>query len=177
MGEAAPQQKAQQEAASLEALNRQFRPSLTRYFDRRISGGETEDLVQEVFLRLAKRGELTSVRALAGYVFQTASSVLHDRLRKSRSRGDGRHCSFDPEDHADVDFSPEHVLLGRERLAQARAILLELPERPRTVFILRRIEDMSYREIATQLGISVSSVEKDMLRAVRHLAARMEQEA
>ena len=47
LGEAAPEPENEQEAASPEALNPQFRPSLTRYFERRISGGETEVLVQE----------------------------------------------------------------------------------------------------------------------------------
>jgi len=51
--------------------------------------------------------------------------------------------------------------------------LLELPERTRVVFVLRRLENLSYSEIGLRLGLSVSAVEKHMLRAVRHLATRM----
>jgi RNA polymerase sigma-70 factor (ECF subfamily) len=68
-----------------------------------------------------------------------------------------------------VDFSPEHVLLGRERLARATAVLLELPERTRVIFVLRRLEGMKYLDIAARLGISVSAVEKHMERAVARL--------
>jgi RNA polymerase sigma factor (sigma-70 family) len=49
---------------------------------------------------------------------------------------------------------------------------MDLPERTRTVFVLRRLEGQSYREISLRLGLSVSAVEKHMLRAVRHLLAR-----
>ena len=56
---------------------------------------------------------------------------------------------------------------GREALSEVGAALLELPERTRQVFVLRRLEDMSFREIALRLGLSVSAVEKHMLRAGR----------
>jgi RNA polymerase sigma-70 factor (ECF subfamily) len=162
------------EAALMQALNAEFRVSLIRYFSRRMPGGDSDDMVQDVFLRLSQRGNLQQIEQLGGYVFQTASSVLRDRLRKRRYRSEDAHCSFDPEQHGDVDFSPERVLLGKERLERAEAILRELPERTRVIFVLRRIENMRYSEIAAQLGVSVSAVEKHMLRAVRALAAKLD---
>ena len=163
-------------AAACKALDQKFRGSLTRYFSRHMPGGDIEDMVQDVFMRLLNRGNIANVDWLAGYVFQTASSVLRDRLRRHRSQHVADYCPFDPETHGDVDFSPERVLLGREQLAQLRAILLELPERSRAVFILRRIEGMRYQDIAAQFKVSVSSIEKDMLRATRHIAKRLEQD-
>lgn len=137
---------------------------------------EIEDMVQEVFERLIKRGNVAGLEHLGGYVFETASSVLTDRLRKRRSRHADAHVTFDDQAHADVDFSPEHVLIGRERLARATAVLLELPERTRVIFVLRRLEGMKYLDIAARLGISTSAVEKHMQRAVLHLAKRVEEE-
>ena len=130
-------------------------------------------MVQEVFERLLKRGDVGGVEHLGGYVFQTASAVLADRLRKRRSHHVDDHEEFDPRTHGDMDFSPEHVLISRERLARATAVLLELPERTRAIFLLRRLEGMKYLDIATRLNISVSTVEKDMQRAVAHLTTRL----
>jgi RNA polymerase sigma-70 factor (ECF subfamily) len=130
---------------------------------------EIDDMVQQVFERLLKRGDVTGMDRLSGYVFQTASSVLADHGRRRRSRHADAHDEFDESAHGDVDFSPEHVLLGRERLARATAILLELPERTRVIFVLRRLEGMKYLDIAARLGISVSAVEKHMERAVARL--------
>jgi RNA polymerase sigma-70 factor (ECF subfamily) len=164
------------QAASLEILNREFRPSLTRFFVRRVPESDIEDMVQDVLLRLSKRGNLEEIERLGGYVFQTARSVMRDHLRKWRSQERDSHCSFDEEFHGDADFSPERVLLARERVTQAKAALLELPERTRAIFILRRIEKIKYEDIAARLDISVSAVEKHMLRAVRHLATRLEEQ-
>jgi RNA polymerase sigma factor (sigma-70 family) len=159
-----------QDRPSFEALDRAFRVSLQRYFMRRVRDrGEIDDMVQQVFERLLKRGDVTSMERLSGYVFQTASSVLADHGRRRRARHADAHDEFDEGAHGDVDFSPEHVLLGRERLARATAILLELPERTRVIFVLRRLEGMKYLDIAARLGISVSAVEKHMERAVVRL--------
>jgi RNA polymerase sigma-70 factor (ECF subfamily) len=160
-----------------EALNRSFRPSLQRFFSRRVrNGSEIDDMVQEVFERLLKRGNVGGLEHLGGYVFQTAGSVLNDYLRRRRSHHAESHDEFDEGRHGDVDFSPEHVLLERERLAHATAVLLDLPERTRVIFILRRLEGMKYLDIAARLGISVSAVEKHMERAVARLAVSLEDE-
>ena len=133
-------------------------------------------MVQQVFERLLKRGNVGGLEKLGGYVFQTASRVLTDRLRHRRSHHADAHDPFDEHSHGDVDFSPEHVLLERERLARATAALLELPERTRVIFVLRRLEGMKYLDIAARLNISVSAVEKHMERAVAHLAQSLDEE-
>lgn len=158
----------------MEALNRSFHVTLVRYFERRVNEREeVEDLVQQVFERLLKRGGVADLEEVKGYVFQTASTVLIDYLRVRRSHFSDDHELFDKASHGDVDFSPEHVLLERERLAQATAILLELPERTRMIFVLRRLEGMKYLDIAARIGISVSAVEKHMERAVERLTERV----
>jgi len=165
-----------EDRASLDALDKAFRRSLVRYFARRVGDCEVEDMVQQVFERLLRRGDVTGLERLSGYVFQTASSVFTDYLRRSRARRADAHDEFDKDLHGDLDFSPEHVLLGSERLARATAVLLELPERTRVIFVLRRLEGMKYLDIAVRLGISVSALEKHMARAVERLAEGMGQE-
>ena len=163
--------------AGLEQLYNAFRLPLSRYFARRVRNeSEIEDLVQETFERLIKRGDVDQLAHQGGYVFKTAASVFTDRLRSRRTRYADAHDQFDEGGHGDVDFSPEHVLLERERLARATAALLELPPRTRTVFVLRRLEGMKYLEIARRLGISVSALEKHMQRAVAHLAENIDRQ-
>jgi RNA polymerase sigma-70 factor (ECF subfamily) len=76
--------------------------------------------------------------------------------------------------HASEEIDPERVLCGKEELRAATTALLSLPERTRTVFILRRLEGYRYRDIAAHLGISVSAVEKHMVRAIHHLSSELE---
>ena len=149
-----------------------LRQSLARYFRRRIGdAAEVDDLVQDVFIRIVARDSPAQVEHLGGYVFQTAASVLADRGRRRKVRQADAHVAFDPDRHADQDFDADRVLAGKEDLRAVTALLLSLPVRTRTIFILHRLEGRKYREIAAQLGVSVSAVEKHMIRAVQHLSA------
>lgn len=159
---------------ALKTIDAAFRASLVRFFRRRVPDpSEVEDLVQEVFLRLARRGGVEDIEKVGGYVFETAASVLQDRVRRRRVRASDAHESFDPECHGGVAFAPDRVLDGQERLRRASAALLELPERTRHVFVLRRLEGLRYGDVAKRLGLSVSAVEKHMQRAMAHLIRRL----
>ncbi|HYG48650.1 MAG TPA: RNA polymerase sigma factor [Allosphingosinicella sp.] len=148
---------------------------LTRFFRRRIRDEfEVEDLVQDVFARIVARDGGERVEHLGGYILKTASSVIADRARRRSARRADLHVAFDSDLHGGEEFDPERVLSGREDLDAAAAALLSLPERTRTVFVLRRLEGYSYREVASHLGISVSAVEKHLVKALRHLSAEME---
>src|SRR3546814_13357512 len=95
----------------------------------------------------------------SAYVFETASSVLTDHLRKKITHRDHLYEPFDQNRHGEKDFSPEHVLIYRQQLEFTSAMLLELPEETRSIFLLRRVEGMKVKDVAARLGISVSSVE------------------
>ena len=156
------------------SLLERYRPALIGYFRRRVRDlGDAEDLAQEVFVRILGRGDVAAIADLRGYLFEVALSVLVDRTRRDKVRHKATHRSFDPEGHGAEDFASDRIHLGREALARATAALLELPDRTRIIFVLRRLEGMKYSEIAHKLGISVSAVEKQMLRAMSHLTERM----
>jgi RNA polymerase sigma-70 factor (ECF subfamily) len=155
-----------------------LRQSLAGYFRRRVQdASEVDDLVQEVFTRLLTRESTAPVEHLEAYVFQTAGTVLADRRRRRQVRRSEAHVSFDVDRHGEHEIGPERVVAARQRLRAARDALMMLPERTRAVFVLHRLEGRRYREIASQLGISVSSVEKHMARAVRHLMLHVEDDA
>jgi RNA polymerase sigma factor (sigma-70 family) len=148
-----------------------LRRGLTRYFSHRVPDpAEVEDLVQEVFARLSARDSREPIEHLSGFVFQVASNVLADRGRRRFARKAEAHVEFDPERHADEDFDPYRILAGKETLRAVTQALLSLPHRTRTVFVLHRLEGRKSRDVAAQLGISVSAVEKHMVRAVQHIS-------
>lgn len=156
-------------ALRLEAL----RDRLRRFFRREVrDSSEIDDLVQEVFLRVVRRGAVDEVEHFEGYVFQTASSVLKDRYRRRQSHHADCHIPFVPELHTRTEASPEQDLIARQTLEAMGKMLMELPQRTRAVFVLRRLDNMPYLEIAQRLGLSVSAAEKHMARAVRHLLDR-----
>src|SRR3546814_471523 len=131
-------------------------------------------MVQDVFVRLLKRGGASELERqnLSAYVFETASSVLTDHFRKKITHRAVNHEPFDQNRHGGEDFSPEHVLINREHLERTSAMLLELPELTRAIFVLRRVEGLKVKDVAARLGISVTSVERHMRVAVWHVMQR-----
>ena len=163
--------------AAVEALSNQFRAPLARYFEKRIGAqADIDDLVQEVFLRLAGGGSIESVEQPEAYLFRTAANLLIDRKRRMTARAAEAHESYDESVHgcAQESLNPERALLGTQALEQLVATLYELPERTRTVWALYHLEDLSHAEIGRRLGIAVSTIEKHMSRASARLLKALE---
>lgn len=153
----------------------QLRPVLVKYFERRCGdSAEAEDLAQEVIMRaLAQTGWASAEHAKA-YVFRIAANLWKDRGRRLAVRGVPVPLDDVPARRAREELSPERVFIAREELRRIAAALGELGERTRAVFMLHRLERMKQREIAAALGVSVSSVEKHMAKALAHLARRID---
>ena len=158
------------DASVLAALDRRYRAALTRYFERRIRQAfDIDDLVQEVFLRLARRSQFETIENIEAYVFQTAASVINDRARRHISHRRAQHVPIEEIPEPASEITPERVLLGKEALARLRSALKELPVRTRDVFVLRALERRKYADIARALGISVRSAEDHMAKALARL--------
>jgi RNA polymerase sigma-70 factor (ECF subfamily) len=165
--------------AALE-LDRSFRGPLVAYFLKRVkSRNEAEDLTQEVFVRLLNHPDKNNGLTIEGYVFTIAANLLRDRAKSVAAAAQKRAHSLNVLDEKDAfnanlieDRHPERVLVGRQTIQDVLEALAELGERTRDVFILARLENMQHREIATMYGVSVSAVEKMMMKAMAHLGAR-----
>jgi RNA polymerase sigma-70 factor (ECF subfamily) len=167
------------QTAQLE-LDRAFRGPLLAYFSKRVKNrNEAEDLTQEVFIRLLNHPDKNNGHTLDGYVFTIAANLLRDRAKSAAAARDRQVESLDRLVEKDAIAanlvearSPERVLVGRQTIENVLEALAELGERTRDIFILARLENMQHREIAAIYGISVSMVEKLMMKAMAHLGAR-----
>jgi RNA polymerase sigma factor (sigma-70 family) len=138
-----------------------------------MSAATSEDLTQEAFTRLLALADKSHIVNLEAYLFQIAGSVLTDHLRRRRVRRDGAHV---PLENAALDaevLTPARVLEGREAIARVAAALAQLKPKTREIFLLNRMDGLSYTQIAVRLGISPSAVEKHMIKALSHLQRKM----
>jgi RNA polymerase sigma factor (sigma-70 family) len=174
-------QEAESEAARQAAdLDRKFRAPLLAYFSKRVlSRNEAEDLTQEVFVRLLHHPDRHNGQTVDAYVFTIAANLLRDRAKSVSGAYDRASQNVDLLVETNQyspslieDRDPERVLVGKEAIEDVLEALGELGERTRDVFILARLEAMQHREIAEIYGISVSSVEKMIMKAMVHLGAR-----
>jgi RNA polymerase sigma factor (sigma-70 family) len=159
----------------LRALSLRLRMPLVHFFQRRVrNGADAEDLTQEVFERLARHQDLGVVDHLDGYVFTVATNLLRDRARKQATHSGDAHIPLHVIPERVEEITPERVLLSTEAMDRFLAALAELPDRTRMVLLLRRYEGLEFKEIARRLGISVSSAEKHVVRAIDHLSRRLD---
>jgi RNA polymerase sigma-70 factor (ECF subfamily) len=150
--------------------------ALSRFFARRVrEPADVPDLVQEVFLRLSRMPDPTAIEKPEHFLFVTAANVLKDRARRAAVRGGGLHDPLPEEDRfAGSEIPADRVLAGRQAAARLRAVLGELPERQRDVFVLRVLEGMKMADVARALLISTRAAEKHQAKALAHVAAALE---
>lgn len=133
---------------------------------------DADDLVQEAWIRLDTYQREQSVEQPEAFLMKAAINLSIDAYRVRKGRGE----EVLLEDVVLIDTTPgvEEALLGRERLAHLSKCLGRLNDKTRAIFLAHRIDGMSYQEIAKAHGLSVSSVEKHIAKAVLLLTGWME---
>jgi RNA polymerase sigma-70 factor (ECF subfamily) len=145
------------------------RPMLLRLLAARLGNREdAEDALQDLWLKLDRLGDRT-MAAPAAFLYRAAANLATDRriAAARRAARDTAWRGLQPESEEFPDA--ERILIARDRLRRVEAATAAMPERMRTALILFRFEGRPLREIAAQLGITVSGVEKLLRRAYRRI--------
>lgn len=158
--------------AGLKAVFLAERAMLLRLLAARLGNREdAEDALQDIWLKLDQQVLREPIAQPAAYLYRMASNLAADR-RISSTRTHARDTAWhDTQPSADELPTAERALLARERLGQIEAALAEMPERMRAALRLYRVEDCPQKEIAVQLGMTLSGVEKLLRRAVRQISS------
>lgn len=159
--------------AVVEDLYRSERPGLLRFVTRCAPGGSAEDIVQQVFARLAAKtpAEAASITAPGAYLRAAARNLVRDESRAALRSGQSLHISADVAELSDGD--PVAVLEARDRLMRIEDAVNRLRPLTRQIFLACRLDGYSYAEIAEQTGLSVRGVEKQMSRAIKQLGRHL----
>jgi len=155
--------------AAFAEIYRAHAPGLLRFLSRRAERQDLGDLVNESFLRfaIAQAKCSTKVENPAAYLMRIATNLLRDRARMEARRTFARHVSVDDVPIAGDD--PVGQLEARDQIDQVQKALSRFNPRTRAVFLARRLDGLSHKEIAAQTGLSGSGVEYHMAKAIRHL--------
>ncbi len=132
---------------------------------------DTDDLVQESYARLIRAREKGPVKNAKSYLFTTALNAALDLIRR-RKVVSFEHVA-ENERSSVVENRPDasEAASRTEELEILREALHALPTRCRQVFTLRKLDGLTHREIAEQLGVSEKTVEEQINRAMRRCAA------
>ncbi len=145
--------------------------ALTRYLARVWPDrSEIEDIRHDAYVRILENAHRLRPTATKSLLFSIARNLMVDRIRRKRV------VSIDLLEDLDAlnvlvdEITPERRVCIHQQMTRVTAAINRLPNRCRAVFWLRRIENLSQKEIAVAVGISEGMVEKHMVRAARLLA-------
>ncbi|WP_459666727.1 RNA polymerase sigma factor [Novosphingobium sp. 11B] len=133
---------------------------------------DAEDLLHDAWVNVTTGSTLA--RNADALLARAATNRGIDAHRRERRAKETLVWDADVATVADEHPLQDEVLIARERLDRLRVGVEALSPRTRQIFLMYRLDGRKYREIAEELGISQSAVEKHIAKAMSHLAEWME---
>ena len=132
---------------------------------------QAEDLAQEAFIRLWQHCAKVAMDTAKGFLFTTANRLFLNLVSHQKVV-----LRFEKENAANSQVpSPAFEMEEQEFKERLEAAISDLPDRQRQIFLLNRIDKMSYKEIADAMEISVKGVEKSLGKVMKKLRTSVEE--
>ncbi|HEV8241781.1 MAG TPA: sigma-70 family RNA polymerase sigma factor [Thermoanaerobaculia bacterium] len=156
---------------------------LLRVCERLLGDAEdARDAVQEVFLKvMVKAGSFRPKALVSTWLYRVAVNHCLNVLRRRRLRrwvslspAEDDEAAAAPLDPAEERADPHRELEARRQWGRVQRAIAALPPSQRAVLVLARFEELSYKEIAETLGITLGAVESRLFRAMRALEKAQE---
>ena len=153
----------------------EHRAALQSFFLRRVrSQADAADLAQEVYVRMLRIGDPGAIRNPVAYLYTVASNLVKEHAVLDRRQASGvdidelsaqEQLATLPTFDGDLDVT--------QRVARLGVVLKQLRPKCRAAVELRFTHDLSFREIALQLGVSPQMAKKYVAQALGHCRRRM----
>ena len=171
-----------EELSDFDKLVQKYRPRIFRFLLASLRSPETaENLAQECFVRAFQgRHGFQGAASVGTWLFQIAANLVRDHEASGRLKFWRRalRTSADVAELGnaipDRQQSPEARALIQQQVEAVWAAAARLPQRQRTVFLLRFVEDMDLLEIAAVTGMKIGTVKTHLFRALQAVRARLE---
>jgi RNA polymerase sigma-70 factor, ECF subfamily len=129
---------------------------------------EAEEMVQEVFFTLwSKRESIQITDSLKAYLFRAVRNACFNQLKHARVKENYMQKSLPA--RQDEERRPENQLETLELQQRIDDCLAKMPPERRKIFLMSRMDDMKYREIADTLSLSIKTVEAQMGKALKFM--------
>lgn len=141
-------------------------PALRAYLHGLVDPSEIDDIEQETYVRVLRAYERGPIQHPRGLLFATARNAVHDLFRRRATANTISVTEFISSRVLDNAPDAAEVASRRQETDLLAMAINELPPRCREILVLRKFENLSHREIAERLGISVNTVEVQLSKAL-----------
>jgi RNA polymerase sigma-70 factor (family 1) len=133
-------------------------------------GNVATDITQDVFVRIWEKQMDVNLKTAKALLYKMANDLYITHYRKEKVAFN----FFNTWQPAGKNLTPEDTMNYNELKIAYEEALKTMPEKQRTVFLMNRVDELKYKEIADILGLSVKAVEKRMSQALTHLKSRLQ---
>jgi RNA polymerase sigma factor (sigma-70 family) len=128
---------------------------------------EIDDIIQEAYSRVASLESFRHITNPRAYFVEVVRNILFEQLRRSRIVRIDTVAELDSLNITDDGPDQERTMIAKDELVRLRRLIDELPERCKWIFVLRKIDGLSQKQIAERLGITENTVETQVGRGLR----------
>lgn len=128
-----------------------------------------EDIAQDTFVKLWENRARIDKRTVKSFLYTISGNLAINQLKRQQLQYKFVNQLSDQSSHE----SPAFQLEMKEYESKLQEVIASMPNGSREVFLMNRIEDMKYKEIADSLGISVKAVEKRMSKALQIIREKL----
>jgi RNA polymerase sigma factor (sigma-70 family) len=139
-------------------------------------GLEVDDVIQEAYKILAGLADVSRIANPRAYFYQVIKSLIAEHIRRLQVATGGAGVKLHTLPEPQEGLTPERIVSGRQDLESLYHAITRLPEPSRSIFILRKIDNLPQKVIAQKLRISENTVEKQIARGLRIILAQLEAE-
>lgn len=155
------------------SLFREYYDELVTHLTMKLrSRDQAMDVAQETFLRVLTKEPSEPILQPRAFLYKTALNLSIDLFRKRTRQAEDALDSEDLQDVLTVPADQDTLVESRQQVQLLYRAIQELPPRCRHVFLLHKFKERSHAEIAAQLGISRSMVEKHIIKAMAYCRKR-----
>ena len=134
--------------------------------------GQADDIVQESFIKLWENCKKVIPEKAKSYLYTLASNSFKNEMAHLKVRL--KYVNSNPTSDKMIE-TPEFKMEENEFKERLENAISEMPVTQRDVFLMNRIDKMTYAEIAETLGVSVKAIEKRMGKALKHLRSNIKE--
>ncbi|MFT6779478.1 MAG: RNA polymerase sigma factor (sigma-70 family) [Paraglaciecola sp.] len=148
--------------------------SIARMVSRIVPPKEIEDIVQETYVRICQMDKREPVEQPKSFLMKTARNLAYDHLKKAETRlADGVETDSDFDVEALVHDEVYESIASSEEFAHFCEAVRQLPVQCRRVFVLKKVYGYSQKEIAKEMKLSESTIEKHIAIGFKRCASYM----
>ena len=160
-------------------ITRAFRTheSALRAFVSRLvaTSSDVDDVTQETFLRAFNAEKATQIHQPRSFLFTVARNIVLSDFSRKANRLTDSIADFDAFGVIEEQDVGDEVY-AEEIFAQYCSAIATLPEQCRRVYLMRKVYGLTHKEIAQRLGLSISTVEKHLVKGVRRCSDYMREQ-